>query len=40
MNKIVEIQYFEESSDKEGNLSLRFPVFKQVRNDKNEESYE
>jgi hypothetical protein len=35
----VEIKYFEESSDKEGHLSLRFPVFKCVR-DKDEESYE
>ena len=39
VNRIVEIKYFEESSDKEGNLSLRFPVFKCVR-DKDEESYE
>ena len=36
--KIVEVQYFEESKDKTGKPSLRFPVFKQVRNDKNEES--
>ncbi len=39
VNRIVEIKYFEESSDKEGHLSLRFPVFKCVR-DKDEISYE
>lgn len=39
IGKIVEVQYFEESKDKEGNLSCRFPVFKYVR-DKDEESYE
>ena len=39
VNHIVEIKYFEESSDKEGNLSLRFPVFKCVR-EKDEVSYE
>ena len=40
INKIVEIKYFEESSDKDGNLSLRFPVFIQVRDDKDDPSYE
>ena len=40
VNRIVEIKYFEESSDKDGNLSLRFPVFVQVRDDKNDPSYE
>ena len=40
VNRIVEIKYFEESSDKDENLSLRFPVFVQVRNDKNDVSYE
>ena len=40
INKIVEIKYFEESSDKDGNLSLRFPVFVQVRDDKDDPSYE
>jgi DNA ligase-1 len=38
--QIVEIQYFEESNNEQGGLSLRFPVFKRVRDDKNEESYE
>lgn len=40
VNKIVEVKYFEESSDKDGNLSLRFPVFIQVRDDKDDPSYE
>ena len=40
-NQIVEIQYFEESKDKKTEeLSLRFPVFKGVRTDKNEVSYD
>lgn len=40
INRIVEVKYFEESSDKDGNLSLRFPVFMQVRDDKDDPSYE
>jgi DNA ligase-1 len=40
VNRIVEVKYFEESSDKDGNLSLRFPVFVQVRDDKDDPSYE
>jgi DNA ligase-1 len=36
---IVEVQYFEESKNEKGELSLRFPVYKWVRN-KDEESYE
>ena len=39
VDKIVEIQYFEETSNQNGGLSLRFPVFLQIRNDKNEVSY-
>lgn len=39
IGKIVEIQYFEESTNEQGGLSLRFPVFKHIRNDKNEPSY-
>ena len=36
---IVEVQYFEESKNEKGELSLRFPIFKWVRY-KDEESYE
>lgn len=39
LGKIVEIQYFEESKNQDGGLSLRFPVFKRLRTDKTEESY-
>jgi DNA ligase-1 len=30
----IEVQYFEETKNKEGELSLRFPVFLRVRSDK------
>lgn len=40
LNKIVEIQYFEETTNEQGTLSLRFPIFKQWRFDKDEPSYE
>lgn len=39
IGKIVEIQYFEESTNQDGGVSLRFPVFKQIRDDKDEVSY-
>lgn len=39
VGQIIEVQYFEESSDQYGNLSLRFPVFKTIRDDKTEPSY-
>ena len=35
-NKIIEIQYFEISSNQNGGYGLRFPVFKWIREDKNE----
>jgi DNA ligase-1 len=41
IGQLVEIQYFEESKDKKtGDLSLRFPVFKRVRYDKVDVSYD
>lgn len=39
LNKIVEVQYFEESKNQDGGISLRFPVFKKIRYDKIEPSY-
>lgn len=36
LNKIIEISYFEISSNQNGSYSLRFPVFKYLRNDKDE----
>ena len=41
LGKIVEIQYFEESTNQNDKnaVSLRFPVYKQIRWDKSEESY-
>lgn len=38
LGKIVEIQYFEESKNQDGGISLRFPVFKRIRDDKTESS--
>lgn len=40
IGKIVEVKYFRETADKNGKVSLRFPTFVQVRNDKIEESYD
>ena len=37
--KIVTVQYFEETCDKNGNASIRFPVFKEIREDGKEVSY-
>lgn len=34
LGKILEIQYFEETKNKDGGRSLRFPVVKSIRNDK------
>ncbi|HCC07858.1 MAG TPA: ATP-dependent DNA ligase [Clostridiales bacterium] len=39
IGKIIEVQYFEESENEKGGISLRFPVFKGIRDDKTEESY-
>lgn len=40
LGKIVKIKYFEESKDKNGLASLRFPVFTEIREDKTEVSYD
>lgn len=40
IGKIVKVKYFEETKDESGNPSLRFPVFIEIRTDKNEPSYE
>jgi DNA ligase-1 len=39
LGKIVEIQYFEETTNADGGLSLRFPVFKDFRPDKLEADF-
>ena len=39
LGKICEIQYFEETKNKDGGVSLRFPVYKHLRFDKTEPSY-
>lgn len=39
LDKICEIQFFEESKNKDGGVSLRFPVWKHLRLDKTEPSY-
>lgn len=39
LNKILEISYFEETTNKDGSYSLRFPIAKRWRFDKDEESY-
>ena len=38
VGKIIEVQYFEITQNQQGGYSLRFPVFKAVRNDKTEVS--
>lgn len=38
LDKICEIQYFEETKNKDGGVSLRFPVWKYLRTDKTEPS--
>lgn len=40
MGRVVEIQYFEETQDKQGNLSIRFPVYCGVRELGKEVSYD
>ena len=40
IDRIVEIQYFEETQDKQGNLSIRFPVYCNIRELGKEVSYD
>lgn len=40
IGKIIEVKAFEETTNQEGELSLRFPVFIRIRNDKDEVSYD
>ena len=40
IGRVIEVQYFEETKDAEGNLSLRFPVFVQLREKGKEVSYD
>ena len=39
LNKIITVQYFRESSNDKGGLSVSFPVYICIRDDKKEESY-
>lgn len=40
LGRVVTIQYFEETCDANGNKSIRFPVFKELREEEKEVSYE
>lgn len=40
IGRVIEVQYFEESQSQEGNISLRFPVFKELREVGKEISYD
>lgn len=40
IGQIIKVQYFEETKNANGGTSLRFPVFLELRTDKNEPSYE
>lgn len=39
LGRVVTIQYFEETNDADGKLSIRFPVFKELREEGKEVSY-
>ena len=40
VGRVVSVNYFEETQDKDGKLSLRFPVFKELREEGKDVSYE
>ena len=40
IDRVIEVQYFEETEDTDGNLSLRFPVYVQLREVGKEVSYD
>lgn len=40
IGKIIEVKAFEETTNQNGDLSLRFPVFIRIRNDKDDVSYD
>jgi DNA ligase-1 len=40
IGRVATIQYFEETNDKDGKKSIRFPVFKELREEGKEVSYE
>ena len=40
LGRVMEVQYFEETQDADGNLSLRFPVYVQLREEGKEVSYD
>lgn len=40
IDRVIEVQYFEETEDTDGNLSLRFPVYVQLREIGKEVSYD
>lgn len=39
LGRVVTVQYFEETNDADGNKSIRFPVFKELREEGKEVSY-
>lgn len=40
IGKIVQIKYKNETQNKNGGISVQFPIFEFIREDKTEESYE
>ena len=40
LGRVIKVRYFEETQNKDGIKSLRFPVFEELREEGKEESYE